>query len=145
MAWVTRQDQVCWATFRTPMQGATEDLQCPDWDRSQIPASGSKTLSSLDADAAPAVSYVPGRGTLFPLVGLASPQAVRVTLTAFGRQDSAPVVPVPIGAGKTVGVFLVWLAVPGNPDSAGYSSSDITSETTYAQDGQVISRVNNPP
>ena len=84
---------------------------------------------------------MPGRGTAWPFLGLTSPQAVRVVLTAFGKEVSATVVSVPTGAGKTVGIFLAWIRAPGNSLSGNY----VTRETAYDQSGHVIARVSNPP
>lgn len=141
VAWATRRGEVCWATFRTPMQGGTEEVQCPAWEGSQVPGS-SRALSGLDPGIAPDVPPVAGRD-LFPVLGLTSPQAARVTLTAFGLHDSARVVQVPLRAGRTVGVFLAWIQAPAS--AGGYSSTDITSETAYDTAGRIIARTLSPP
>jgi hypothetical protein len=64
-----------------------------------------------------------------------------VVLTAYGKNVSASVVPVPVGAGKTVGVFLAWIPAPGG----GFSTSAITTEISYDQSGHSIERISNPP
>jgi hypothetical protein len=138
VAWATRRSEVCWATFRTPSQGATENVECPAWPRSEVPGSGGTAFSALVPDVALA-SSVPG--TAWPVLGLTSPQAVRVVLTAFGKDVSANVVPLPISAGKTVGVFLAWIMAPANS----FTSADVTSEAAYDQSGHIIARVSNPP
>jgi hypothetical protein len=138
VAWATRRAEVCWATFRTPIQGATQNVECPAWPRSEVPGSGGAAFSALVPDVALA-SSVPG--TAWPVLGLTGPQAVRVVLTAFGKDVTANVVPVPISAGKTVGVFLAWIRAPGNS----FASSDVTSEVAYDQSGHIIARASNPP
>jgi len=138
VAWAARGGEVCWATFRSPSQGATEHVECPAWPRSDVPGGGGVALSALVPDVALA-SSVPGNA--WPVVGLASPQAVRVVLTAFGKDVSANVVPVPVSAGKTVGVFVAWISAPGHS----FSSTDVTSEAAYDQSGHIIARASNPP
>jgi hypothetical protein len=64
-----------------------------------------------------------------------------VVLTAFGKDVSANVVPVPVSAGKTAGVFVAWIRVPGNS----FSSADVTSEAAYDKSGRIIARDGNPP
>jgi hypothetical protein len=139
VAWATRRGEVCWATFRTPIQGATEKVECPAWPRPEVPGRGGIAFSALVPDVALALSSVPG--TAWPILGLTNPQAVRVVLTAFGKDVSANVVPVPISAGKTVGVFLVWIRAPGNS----FTSSDVTNEAAYDQSGHIIAHTSNPP
>ncbi len=133
VAWVTRQGDVCLGTFSTPAQSGTARVQCPEWDPSELPRSGSSALSSIVPDgtlwAAPH-----GNGSSLPVIGLTSPQAVRVVLTALGEAVSATVVPVPAGPGKTVGVFLAWIRLPGDA----YNSTDITSEAAYDRSGHLI-------
>jgi hypothetical protein len=138
VAWATRSSGVCWATFRTPGQGATENVECPAWTRSEVPGSEGTAFSALIPDVALASSMP---GTAWPVLGLTDPQAVRVVITAFGKDVSANVVPVPIGAGKTVGVFLAWIGAPGHS----FSSSDVTSEAAYDQSGHLIAHASNPP
>ena len=138
VAWATRGGEVCWATFRSPGQDGTEHIDCPAWPRSEVPGSGGVAFSALipgDALASP----VPGNA--WPVLGLTSPQAVRVVLTAFGKDVSANVVPVPVSAGNTVGVFVAWISAPDNS----FSSSDVTSEAAYDQSGHIIARASNPP
>ena len=138
VAWATRGGEVCWATFRTPSQGATEHVECPAWPRAEVPGSGGAAFSALVPDVALASS---GPGNAWPVLGLASPQAVRVVLTAFGKDVSAAIVPVPVSPGKTVGVFVAWIRAPGNS----FSSADVTSEAAFDQSGHVISHASNPP
>jgi hypothetical protein len=138
VAWATRRGEVCWATFRTPVQGAAEDVECPAWPQPEVPGSGGVAFSAVVPDVALA-SAVPG--TAWPVLGLTSPQAVRVVLTAFGKDVSANVLPVPISAGKTVGVFVAWIRASGN----GFSSADVTSEAAYGKSGRLIARASNPP
>lgn len=138
VAWATRRGEVCWATFRSPIQGAAEDVKCPAWPQSEVPGSRGAGFSALVPDVALASS---APGNAWPVLGLTSPQAVRVVLTAFGEDVSANVVPVPISAGKTVGVFVAWIRAPGNS----FSSTDVTSEAAYDKSGSVIARVGDPP
>ena len=138
VAWATRDGEVCWATFRSPSQGASQSVGCPAWPRSQVPGSGGAAFSALVPDVALA-SSVPGN--TWPVLGLTSPQAVRVVLAAFGKDVSANVVPVPVSAGKAVGVFLAWITVPGNT----FSSTDVTSEVAYDQSGRIIAHASNSP
>jgi hypothetical protein len=140
VAWATRRGEVCWATFRTSMQGATEQVECPAWPLSEVPGSRGMAFSSLFPDVALASSSAPGKATAWPILGLTKPQAVRVVLTAFGKDVSVSVVPVPIGDGKTVGVFLAWIRAPGGS----FSTSDITNETAYDQSGHSIAHASNP-
>jgi hypothetical protein len=143
VAWATRRGDVCSASFGgTPTHGApTTNVDCPEWDRSEVPGSGTSAFSALVPDVALASSSVPGSGTAWPILGLTSPQAVRVVLAAFGKDVSVNVVSLPIGAGKTVGVFLAWIRAPRNS----FSSSDVTSETAYDQSGHIIAHASNPP
>ncbi|MGH3287724.1 MAG: hypothetical protein ACRDPD_24005 [Streptosporangiaceae bacterium] len=138
VAWATRSSGVCWATFRTPGQGATQNLDCPAWTRSDVPGSGGIAFSALVPDVTLASS---GPGTAWPVLGLTNPQAVRVLITASGKDVSATVVPVPIGAGKTAGVFLAWIRAPGHS----FASSDVTSEAAYDHSGHIIAHASNPP
>ena len=102
------------------------------------PGSGGAAFSPLLPDTVLASS---APGAAWPVLGLTSPHAVRVVLTAFGKDVSASVVPVPVGAGQAVGVFLAWVSAPGN----GFSSSDVTSEAAYDQSGHLIAHASNPP
>ncbi|MDR2988177.1 MAG: hypothetical protein LBV34_25415 [Nocardiopsaceae bacterium] len=139
VAWATRRGEMCWATFRTPMQGDTGEVECPAWNRSEVP-SGADIVSSLFPDVALAGS-AHGNGDIWAILGLTNPRAVRVVLTASGQDVSAGVVPVPISAGETVGVFLAWIRVPGGEFGAGA----ITNEIAYDKSGHSIARVSNPP
>jgi hypothetical protein len=138
VAWATRRGEVCWATFRTPVQGTADDVECPAWPRSEVPGSGGAAFSALVPDIALASS---APGTTWPVLGLTSPQAAQVVLTAFGKSVTASVVPVPISAGKSVGVFVAWIRTPGNS----FSSTDVTSEAAYDQSGRLIAHAGNPP
>jgi hypothetical protein len=141
VAWATRRGDVCSASFSgTPTRGGLAgSVDCPEWDRSEVPGSGSRAFSALVPDGALASSAVPG--TTWPILGLTSPQAVRVVLSASGKDVSATVVSLPIGTGKAVGVFMAWIQVPGE----GFSSGDITSETAYDRIGRIIAHTSNPP
>jgi len=134
VAWATHGGGVCWAAFRTPMSGATEEVDCP-WAPSQVPGEGAQGLS-------PAVPVnfptAPAGSSLVPVVGLVTPRADRVTLTFFGREFTADVVPIPLGSGKVTGFFLAWLKLP--PDVSGYGTSDFTSEIAYDQSGHILAR-----
>ena len=61
-----------------------------------------------------------------------------MTLTFFGNRFSAAVVPVPLGKGETVGVYLVWLRVPAS--AGGYGSSDVSEATGYDAAGRIVAR-----
>jgi hypothetical protein len=138
VAWATRRGEVCWASFRTPVQGAAEDVECPAWPRSEVPGNGGVAFSALVSDAALASS---APGNAWPVLGLTSPQAVRVVLAVFGQDVSANVVPMPISGGKTVGVFVAWIKPPGSS----FSSADVTSEAGYDKSGHIIAHASNPP
>jgi hypothetical protein len=138
VAWATRGGEVCWATFRGSSQDATEHVECPAWPRSEVLGSGGVAFGALVPDVALAS---PAPGTAWPVLGLTSPQAVQVLLRAFGKDVSANVVPVPVSAGKTVGVFLAWISAPGNS----FTSSDVTSEAAYDRSGHIIAHASNPP
>ncbi|MBO0832505.1 MAG: hypothetical protein J2P29_11110 [Actinobacteria bacterium] len=141
VAWATRHGEVCFASFRTPMQGATMGFECPGWSPAEVPGSGGAALSSLLPDMAPDDFDAQDRGSVFKFVGLTSPQAVRVVLTAFGKDFTASVVQVPVGADKTVGLFLARIRTSSNSFGIG----DLTSETAYDQNGHVIARTSDPP
>ena len=47
VAWATRRAEVCWATFRTPSQGATQNVDCPAWPQSEVPGSRGVAFSAL--------------------------------------------------------------------------------------------------
>jgi hypothetical protein len=61
-----------------------------------------------------------------------------VTLTFFGHSFSAAVVPVPLGKGRTVGVYLIWLRVPSS--ASGYGSGDVDGATGYDAAGRIVAR-----
>jgi hypothetical protein len=134
VTWATRRGEVCWATYRTPASGGTGDFQCPGWSGTEIPGPGRPGLSDLQFTPDPFLE----NGTLVPAFGLATPRATRVTVTFFGHSFSAKVVPVPLGGGKTVGVYLIWLRVP--PSASGYGSSDLGGATAYDAAGRVVAR-----
>jgi hypothetical protein len=138
VAWATVGGEVCWATFRSSGQDATGHVDCPAWPRSEVTGSGGVAFSALVPDVALASS---APGNAWPVLGLTSSQAVRVVLTAFGKDVSANVVPVPVSAGKTAGVFVAWISAPGNS----FTSSDVTSEAAYDQSGHIIAHASNPP
>lgn len=135
VAWATRQGEVCWATYRTPGTGETEDFQCPGWSGTEIPGPGRPGLSDLQFSTG---SFGGSSTTLEPAFGLAAPRATRVTVTFFGRSFSAKVVPVPLGGGKTVGVYLVWLRVPAS--ASGYGTSDLGRSTAYDAAGHIVAQ-----
>jgi hypothetical protein len=134
VAWATKRGEVCVATFRTPMQAGTEEFDCPGWSRSEVPGSGGGNLSRWLPDLGLVWATKNGE---WPMLGLTSPRAVRVMVTVDGRDFSASVVPVPISAGKTVGVFLAWIKTP----SGDITDTDVISEAAYDQEGHVFARV----
>jgi hypothetical protein len=134
VAWATRGGAVCWATYRAPMQGATSEVECPAWPRGDVPvAGGGAGLSPL----LPGI-FPPGPGRLVPEVGLATPRAARVTVTFFGSKFSAAVLPVPLGGGKSVGVYLIWLRLPRGVSN--YGGADTGPATAYDSAGRVVAR-----
>jgi hypothetical protein len=135
VAWATRGGAVCWATFRTPMQGGSSQYECPGWPSGQIPAPASQAMSPLLPGIFP---EAPGRSRLVPEVGLVTPRAVRVQVSFFGHAFSAAVVPVPLGGGRTVGVYFIWMRLP--PGVSGYGSPDIGPATAYDAAGRVVAR-----
>ena len=70
--------------------------------------------------------------------GLVTARAARVTVTFFGRRFSAGVVPVPMSGGKTIGVYMIWLAVPASAN--GYGSGDVGGGIAYDRAGHVVAR-----
>jgi hypothetical protein len=134
VAWATRDGRVCWAAFRTPMSGATEEVDCP-WAPSQVPGEGAQALSPPLGVIFPAA---PAGSALVPAVGLVTPRADRVTLTFSGREFTADVVPIPLGGGKVTGLFLAWVKLP--PNVSGYGTSDFTREIAYDQAGHILAR-----
>jgi hypothetical protein len=46
------------------------------------------------------------------------------------------VVPVPMSGGKTIGVYLIWLAVPASAN--GYGSGDVGGAVAYDRAAQVV-------
>lgn len=133
VAWATRDGSVCWASYRTPQQGTSADYQCPGWPASQVPAAGSSEMSPL----LPGGAGLPG-GTFVPEAGLVTPRAVRVQVRFAGREFSATVVPVPLGRGKTVGVYVIWLRLP--PGTSSYGSFDTGPAAAYDAAGHIIAQ-----
>ena len=70
--------------------------------------------------------------------GLVTPRAARVIVTFFGRRFSAGVVPVPMSGGKTIGVYMIWLAVPAS--ASGYGSGDVGGAIAYDRAGHIVAR-----
>jgi hypothetical protein len=134
VAWTTRGGAVCWAMYRTPMQGGTDDFECPAWSPADVPGEGARGLSPL----LPSISPVAADGRLVPEIGLATPRADRVTVTFTGKDFTANVVPVPLGGGKTIGVFIVWIRLPAGLSS--YGSSQFTREIAYGRAGGIVAR-----
>lgn len=140
VAWATRSGAVCWATYRTPMRGATEELECPPWTAAEIPGEGTGKLSWLMAVILPTA---PGSSDQVPWVGLVTPRATRVTVTFFGRTFTAKVIPVPLRNGHDTGIFTVWLTLPAGITN--YGSNRITSEVAYNQAGRIVARTGAQP
>ena len=136
VAWGTRSGGVCWAAYRTPLRGTTEEVHCPGWGAAEIPRDGARQFGTPDPGTLPAGDGA-GDG-LTPWAGLVSPRAAKVTMTFFGHDFSAPVLPVPVRGGKVVGAFLIWLRLP--PGGGSYSTSSITSETAYDAYGHVLAQ-----
>jgi hypothetical protein len=134
LAWATRDGSVCWATYRVPMSGGTEQFECPAWSPADVPGAGTRALSPLF----PGIFPDAPDGRLVPELGLATPRASRVTVTFAGKDFSATVVPVPLPGGKTVGVFITWIRLPAHQDS--YGSSQVTREIAYDRGGRIIAR-----
>ena len=129
VAWATPDGQVCWVTYRTA-PGGYADQQC--WWPADVPARGSGGFGPLLPTA-----------ELFPVrrvaeFGLVTPRASRVTLTFFGRRFSAGVVPVPMAGGRTIGVYMIWLAVPAS--ASGYGGDDVGGAVAYDGAGHVVAR-----
>jgi len=134
VAWATRAGAVCWAAYRTPMLGATEEFECPQWAAPQVPGEGKPALSPL----VPAIFPTAPDGSLVPWAGLVTARAARVTVTFFGREFSAKVIPVPLRDGQDTGIFVVWLRLPAGTSS--YGSNRITGEIAYDHAGHVVAR-----
>jgi hypothetical protein len=133
VAWATRAGSVCWASYRTPSVGATADYQCPGWPASQVLTARRGGLSPL----LPGEVGLPG-GRLVPEAGLVTPRAIRVQVRFSGREFSAPVVPVPLGGGRNIGVYLIWLRLP--PGTSSYGSAGTGPAAAYDAAGHVIAR-----
>lgn len=113
VAWGTRAG-VCYAIFAPAVSGSARS-DC--WSRADIPGPGHTGFGPL----LPVVGGFPG-GDL-PEMGLVTTRAVRVTLTYSGHSVSAGVVQVPMGNGRPVGVYLVWLP-PSNSNIDGAAGYD---------------------
>lgn len=136
VAWGTHSGGVCWAAYRTPMAGSTQEFRCPDWGPSNVPDEGGRQFGAPDPGTLPIAS---GRGDdLTPWVGLVNPRAAKVTMTFFGHDFSAPVLPVPVRGGKVVGAFLIWLRLP--PNVHDYGGASITSEIAYDAYGHILAQ-----
>ena len=131
IAWATRDGQVCWATYPTAPGGVT-DQNC--WQPADVPGRGGEGFGPL----MPTAELFPVRRVAVPEFGLVTPRADRVTVTFFGRRFSAGVVPVPMGGGKTIGVYMIWLAVPASAN--GYGSGDVGGVVAYDRAGHVVAR-----
>ena len=136
VAWATAHGDVCWATYRTPTQGTVGDYQCPGWTPADVPAAHRPGLSPLLPGIAPEVQ---GLGNLADFVGLVTPRASKVTLWFFGRPYIAGVVPVPMGGGRTVGVYMFWGQVPASANGI-YRSNDLRNAVAYDSAGRVVAR-----
>jgi hypothetical protein len=136
VAWATAHGDVCWASYRTPAQGMPDDYQCPGWTPADIPSANGPGLSPLLPGIAPEVQ---GLGNLVDFVGLVTPRASKVTLSLFGRPYIAGVVPVPMGGGHTVGVYMFWGKVPASAQGI-YTSNDLSNAVAYDQAGRVVAR-----
>src|SRR5262249_60775911 len=88
-----------------PPRGGVTDQNC--WQPPDVPGPGRGGFGPL----MPTAELFPVRRDAVPEFGLVTPRADRVTVTFFGRRFSAGVVPVPMGGGKTIGVYIIWLAV----------------------------------
>jgi len=129
VAWATRDGQVCWARYRT-VAGGGEQNEC--WLPTDIPGRGSQGFGPLWPAATP---FPVRRGAWF---GLVTARAARVTVTFFGRPFSAGVVQVPMGGGKTIGVYMIWLRVPASAN--GFGSGDVGGAVGYDRAGHIVAR-----
>jgi hypothetical protein len=68
--------------------------------------------------------------SLVPWVGLVTPRAARVTVTFFGRDFSATVIPVPLGSGQDTGIFIAWVKLPAGVSNLAAATSPARSPTT---------------
>jgi hypothetical protein len=129
VAWAARDGQVCWATYASA-PGGVSDENC--WQPTDVPGRGHEGFGPL----MPTAGLFPVRRAAVPEFGLVTPAAARVTVTFFGRRFSAGVVPVPMAAGKTIGVYMIWLAVPASAN--GYGSGDIGGAVAYNRAGHIV-------
>jgi hypothetical protein len=129
VAWATRDGQVCWVTYPTAHRGVP-DQNC--WRSTDVPGPGRGGFGPL----MPTVALYPVRRVAE--FGLVTSRATRVTVTFFGHPFSAGVVPVPMADGKTVGVYMIWLAVPASAN--GYGGGDVGGAVAYDRAGHVVAR-----
>jgi len=129
VAWATRDGRVCWITYPTAHRGVS-DQNC--WQPTEVPGGRRGGFGPL----IPTVALYPVRRVAE--FGLVTPRATRVTVTFFGRPFSAGVVPVPMGGGKTIGVYMIWLAVPAGAN--GYGGGDVGGAIAYDRAGHVVAR-----
>lgn len=129
VAWAARDGQVCWVTYPTAHRGVS-DHNC--WQPAEVP--GREGFGPL----MPTAALFPVRRVAVPAFGLVTPRAARVTVSFFGRRFSAGVVPVPMSGGKTIGVYMIWLAVPAS--AQGYGSGDVGGAIGYDRAGHVVAR-----
>jgi hypothetical protein len=129
VAWATRDGRVCWITYPTAHRGVP-DQNC--WQPTEVPGGRRGGFGPL----MPTVERYPVRRVAE--FGLVTPRATRVTTTFFGRPFSAGVVPVPMGGGKTIGVYMIWLAVPASAN--GYGGGDVGGAIAYDRAGHVVAR-----
>lgn len=135
VAWATRSGDVCWSTYPAQARDGDVDFECPEWPHADVQAAARGGLSPLLPGTWPSA----GRdGRLVPWIGLVTPQAVRVTVTFFGAEFSAGVAPVPVGSGRTIGAYLIWLRLP--PGASSYGGDDIGPVVAYDAGGHVVAR-----
>jgi hypothetical protein len=129
VAWAARNGQVCWVTYHTA-PGGVSDENC--WQPAEVPGRGRPAFGPLMPTAE---LYPVHRVAAF---GLVTPRATRVSVTFFGHPFSAGVVPVPMPGGRTVGVYMIWLAVPTSAN--GYGSGDVGGAVAYDRAGHIVGR-----
>jgi hypothetical protein len=134
VAWATRTGALCWAAYRTPMQDDTSGTECP-WTGGDVRAGGT---GIGDLDPSPGITLPPGDGLQVPAIGLVTPRAARIQVTFFGREFSAAVVRVPLGGGKSIGVYLIWLRLPAGVST--WSDTNTGPATAYDATGHVVAR-----
>jgi hypothetical protein len=135
VAWATRGGDVCWTTYPARASYGDVDFECPSWSRAEVRQAARGGLSGQS----PGMWPPPDRqGRLVPWLGLVTPQAVRVTVTFFGAKFSAGVAPVPLGSGRNIGAYLIWLRLP--PGTTSYGGNDWGPVVAYDAQGHVIAR-----